>query len=252
MTRPEIELPDDVEALKAMVLAMAAKAARVEALEKQVDDLEARNADADERIERLTQILKAFDRARFGRRSERLASSTVDDEQHAFVFEEIETGIATIKAQVTKGRGSADSKRAPRPRKGFAPHLERVEVVIEPEELPEHAGKTKILIGEDVSERLDVVAAKFRVIVTRRPKYAFRNEDGVVQAAAPAHIIEGGIPTEATSGPDRRFQICRRAATLSPGSHLRTRQGRTRPQADGSMDGQAGVRAQYPRRLHPR
>src|SRR5690349_14025798 len=117
MTRPEIELPDDVEALKAMVLAMAAKAARVEALEKQVDDLEARNADADERIERLTQILKAFDRARFGRRSERLASSTVDDEQHAFVFEEIETGIATIKAQVTKGRGSADSKRAPRPRK---------------------------------------------------------------------------------------------------------------------------------------
>lgn len=46
-----------------MVLAMAEKAARVEALEKQVDDLEARNADADERIERLTQILKAFDRA---------------------------------------------------------------------------------------------------------------------------------------------------------------------------------------------
>ncbi|MBV2185676.1 MAG: hypothetical protein KUL88_14170, partial [Rhizobium sp.] len=44
---------------------------------------------------------------------------------------------------------------------------------------------------------LDVVPAKFRVIVTRRPKYAFKNEDGVIQAAAPAHIIEGGIPTEA-------------------------------------------------------
>ncbi len=113
MMRPEIELPDDVEALKAMVLAMAAKAARVEALEKQVDDLEARNADADERIERLTQILKAFDRARFGRRSEKL-TPPVDDEQHAFVFEEIETGIAAIKAQVTKGRGNADGKRAPR------------------------------------------------------------------------------------------------------------------------------------------
>jgi len=55
-----------------MVLAMAEKTARLEALEKQVDDLEARNADADERIERLTQILKAFDRARFGRRSEKL------------------------------------------------------------------------------------------------------------------------------------------------------------------------------------
>ncbi len=39
--------------------------------------------------------------------------------------------------------------------------------------------------------------ARFRVIVTRRPKYAFKNEDGVIQAPAPAHIIESGIPTEA-------------------------------------------------------
>ncbi len=60
-------------------------------------------------------------------------------------------------------------------------------MVIEPEDLPEHAGKTKILIGEDISERLDVVAAKFRVIVTRRPKYAFKNEDGVIRLR-PRHI----------------------------------------------------------------
>lgn len=32
-----------------------------------------------------------------------------------------------------------------------------------------------------LAERLDVVPAKFRVIVTRRPKYAFRNADGVVR-----------------------------------------------------------------------
>ncbi len=70
-------------------------------------------------------------------------------------------------------------------------------MVIEPEDLPEHAGKQKVLIGEDVSERLDVIPAKFRVIVTRRPKYAFKNADRVIQAPAPAHIIEGGIPTEA-------------------------------------------------------
>jgi transposase len=176
---------------------MAEKAALTDALESEVADLKARNADADERIERLTQILKAFDRARFGRRSEKLASPTIDDEQQAFVFEEIETGIAAIRAKVNKGAADPDGKRAPRPRKGFAPHLERVEVVIEPDELPEHVGKQKVLIGEDVSERLDVVPAKFRVIVTRRPKYAFKNEDGVIQASAPAHIIEGGIPTEA-------------------------------------------------------
>jgi len=161
--------------------------------------LKARSSDADERIKRLMQILKAYDRARFGRRSEKLGTgepSGDEDAQQAFVFEEIETGISALRAQTGQGR-SSDEKRPPRARKGFPPHLERVEVVIEPEDLPEHAGKQKVLIGEDVSERLDVIPAKFRVIVTRRPKYAFKGWDGVIQALAPAHIIESGLPTEA-------------------------------------------------------
>jgi transposase len=46
---------------------------------------------------------------------------------------------------------------------------------------------------------LDVVPAQFRVIVTRRPKYACRAcTDGVVQAPAPARLIQAGPPTEAT------------------------------------------------------
>lgn len=102
MTPPDLQLPDDVETLKAMVLALAEKAARTDALESEVADLKARNSNADERIERLTQILKAFDRARFGRRSETLGSAGIDDEQQAFVFEEIETGIAAIRAKVNK------------------------------------------------------------------------------------------------------------------------------------------------------
>ena len=54
-------------------------------------------------------------------------------------------------------------------------------------------------ISEDVSEKLDIVPAQFRVLVTRRPKYACRAcEEVVVQAAAPSRLIEGGIPTEAT------------------------------------------------------
>ena len=51
----------------------------------------------------------------------------------------------------------------------------------------------------DVAERLDVVPAQFRVLVVRRPKYACRAcEDVIVQAPAPARLIEGGLPTEAT------------------------------------------------------
>jgi transposase len=196
MIAEDLPLPDDLDLLKSMVRAMAQKAA---VLEDENATLKARSSDADERIQRLMEILKAYDRARFGRRSERLGTSGPSDDadaQQAFVFEEIETGIAALRAQVGKDRIS-DQKRPPRPRKALPPHLERVEVVIEPEDLPEHVGKQKVLIGEDVSERLDVIPAKFRVIVTRRPKYAFKGWEGVIQALAPAHIIESGLPTEA-------------------------------------------------------
>ena len=194
------ELPDDVDALKAMVLAMAGQAARLEArnsdLEAQTNHLALINKAADERIATLTAIVKMLERARYGRRSERLGGAMLDDDQYAFVLDEIETGLSAIQAEL-QGVGQERPKRAPRPRKGFAAHLERVEQVIEPEVPAGCEDLEKVLIGEDVSERLDVTAAKFRVIVTRRPKYTYRDRDGVFQAPAPAHIIESGIPTEA-------------------------------------------------------
>ena len=79
-------------------------------------------------------------------------------------------------------------------------HLPRIEIVVDIDDktCPCCQGELH-RIGEDKSERLDMVPAQFRVLVTRRPKYACRTcEDGVVQAPAPARLIEGGLPTEAT------------------------------------------------------
>ena len=60
-------------------------------------------------------------------------------------------------------------------------------------------GAERHVVGEGVSERLDIVPAQFRFIVTRRPKYACRScEAGVIQAPAKPRLIEGGMPTEAT------------------------------------------------------
>ena len=60
-----------------------------------------------------------------------------------------------------------------------------------------HCGGDRHVIGEDVAERLDVVPATFRVLVTR-PRYGCRSCEGaVVQAPAPARIVDGGLPTEA-------------------------------------------------------
>ena len=53
------------------------------------------------------------------------------------------------------------------------------------------------VIGEESSERLDVVPAQFHVIVTHRPKYACRACEKIVEAAAPEHLIKSGLPTEA-------------------------------------------------------
>jgi transposase len=165
MTKAVAELPDDVDALKAMIVAMADQRALLEARNSH---LEVVNKTADERIATLTAIVMMLERSRYGTRSERLRGATLSDEQHAFVFDEIKTGMAAVEAEQS---GVQDKpKRAQRPRKGLAAHLERVEIVIEPDIPAGCEGLEKVLIGEDVSERLDVMPAKFRVIVTRRPK----------------------------------------------------------------------------------
>lgn len=198
MVLPIPDLPDDVDALKAMISAMAeeraANEARLVAAQAEITRLEAVEKSANERIANLASILKVLQRTQHGTRSERLRLA-VNDEQVSFAFEEIETGLSAIQSELDRASGDKP-KRAPRPRKGFAAHLERIEEVIEPDFPAECAGLEKVLIGEDRSERLDVVPPKFRVIVTRRPKYAFRGRDGVIQALAPAHIIESGLPTE--------------------------------------------------------
>ena len=104
-------------------------------------------------------------------------SEKIDPAQHELELEDIETAIAQVEAEI-----DADERTAPvRPPKqrhtnrGSLPkHLERVEVVIEPE-LSCGCGAERHVIGEDVSERLDIIPAQFRVIVTRRPKYAIKN-----------------------------------------------------------------------------
>ena len=58
-------------------------------------------------------------------------------------------------------------------------------------------------IGEDQTERLDFIPARDQVGVTLRPKYVCppicrnRGRTGLVQAKAPAHLLQGSWPTEA-------------------------------------------------------
>jgi transposase len=199
------ELPDDVDHLKALALAALARADRLEtdaeafrsqtlSLTAKVEDLTQTNAAAKAEIDRLTSIIKTLRRDRFGKRSERLSAD--EAEQQSFVFEEVETGLAAIDARLS-------AKAEPKPRKAsadkprFPSHLERVEVILEPEIPPEFEGKVRVRIGQEESVRLDVVRARFRLIVTIRPKYAYKEPAAILQAPSPEHIVEAGLPTEA-------------------------------------------------------
>ncbi len=76
--------------------------------------------------------------------------------------------------------------------------LPRIEEIIEPDSTACPCGCGEMeRIGEDRTERLDIIPAQLRVIVTVRPKYACPAcKGGVSQAKTPPHLIEGGLPTE--------------------------------------------------------
>ena len=180
------DLPDDIDALKAMVLAAQSRT------EQQNGVIERKQ----ERIAQLEKLVADYKRALFGARSERACP-----EQFELALEDIETAQAAIHAaDEADGPLLARKSRPRKANRGALPkHLPRIEKVIEPESTTCGCGARRHVIGEDVSERLDIVPAQFRVIVTRRSKYACRScEDGILQAPAPAHLIPGGMPTEAT------------------------------------------------------
>ena len=105
--------------------------------------------------------------------------------------------IATRRLSRQHPTDNAAKRRASR---GALPaHLPRIEVTLAPEDTKCPCCQAAMtVIGEDTFERLDVIPAQYRVIVTKRPKLACRACAGtVVQAPAPARLIEGGIPTEA-------------------------------------------------------
>jgi transposase len=168
-------LPDDPGALKALVLEGRRELAR-----------------AQDANMRLWEALRQLQRAQFGRKSEKL-----DPDQLGLGMEETEQAIAEAQSPDATRPASQSGPRSVN-RGALPAHLPREEIVVAPLDTscPCCGGRMHIM-GEDRSERLDVIPAQFKVIVTRRPKYACRACEGaVVQAPAPARLIEGGIPTE--------------------------------------------------------
>jgi len=173
-------LPTDVDALHALVLSVVAER----------DALLEQN-------ERLQHLLLKLKRLQFGRKSERLP-----EDQRQLTLEDLEQAVAQVQAEAEKRDPKLRKQGAARRRasRGALPaHLPRIEITLTPDDTACPCCRSAMTVnGKDTSERLDVIPAQYRVIVTHRPKFACRSCEGtVVQEAAPARLIEGGIPTEA-------------------------------------------------------
>jgi transposase len=149
-----------------------------------------------ERCARLERLLKLANDARHGRSSEKLGP-----DQLQLVLEDIDQTVAALEAMEDRANPATRDKRAAarRANRGKLPeHLPRVIETLMPTQNCCPCCKGALHeIGVDESQRLDVVPAQYRVIVTRRPKLACRACFGVVvQHPAPERLIKGGLPTE--------------------------------------------------------
>lgn len=142
-------------------------------------------------IEALKLEILKLRRLQFGQKSEKRAYQI---EQLELRLEELETTEAQL-AEVLTAQGKATpSTRTSKTRREWPGHLARETHVVAPHEVscPSCSGTLKPL-GEDVSETIEYVPARFKVIRTVRTKLACARCDAIVQAPAPPRPIERGM-----------------------------------------------------------
>jgi transposase len=176
-----LNLPDDAAALKEIIVFQQEK--------------------YEERIDYLEQMVCLLQKELFGRKSEK---HVLPDHEQRSLFDPIEAPEPDRRILEEK-IVIPEHTRKKRGRKPLPADLPRVDVV---HDLPEQekqcdCGATLSCIGQDVSEKLDYVPAKIRVIRHIRYKYACKNCEGVDSqgptvkiAPPPVQLIPKSIASE--------------------------------------------------------
>lgn len=155
--------------------------------------------DLQDRNSHLLAVVATLRRAVFGPRSEKLA--VIDRAQLRLELNDVSEVPAAANDDSVElpARFRASRPKAARNIGALPKHLPRCEIVIDPEStVCPCCGGAMHLIGEDVSEQLDVIPAVLQVKRIRRPRYGCRSCEGaVVQAKAPPRLVENGMATTA-------------------------------------------------------
>jgi transposase len=178
------DLPNDVEALKGVLIqrdaALAERSAKLEVAEALVlsQKLE---------LEKLRFEIACLKRQKYGRSSEQLDRELT---QMQLSIEDLEASLAQRPVHVRPAVKQAPTQPARRP---LPEHLPREEIVHDPPCTCPACGGELRRLGEDVSEMLEYVPGRYKVIRHVRPKLSCASCQKIVQVSAPSRPIERGI-----------------------------------------------------------
>jgi transposase len=174
-------LPDDIDALKAALL--AERSARLES--------EAKAAGAEAMVAHLKLLIAKLKHDHFGASSER-GRKLLD--QLEMQLEDLETvaGEAEAAAEHNPTTPNRPTTRGKPVRGPLPAHLPRERVVLpSPSTCPCCGGKLSKL-GESVTETLEIVPRRWKTIQTVREKWSCRSCEAITQPPAPFHPIARG------------------------------------------------------------
>jgi transposase len=187
MSHAAADLPDDPVALKAMIVALQAENEKMSATLRAHDLL----------IQSLRIRIAKLQKQKFGASSERIEREI---EQLELALEDLQ--VAMAEADETPHDESDETEAAPsagperkkprrRPRVSEGTPRERRE--LDPGETCPDCGGALRIVGEDVSELLDMIAAQLKVIEIARVKKSCRCCEKMVQCPAPSRPIPGSM-----------------------------------------------------------
>jgi transposase len=185
---PDVDtLPEDPVLLRAMVLGLRAEIAGIAAANRAYEAL----------VQALRITIARLKKQRFGASSEKIEREI---EQLELALESLETARAaadqTPEAEAPEGGDAAPDTVPPQRRRGkprIAEDAPRERIVLDPGERCPDCGGALRLVGEDVAEILEFIAAKLKVVEIHRPKKSCRDCERMVQTAAPPRPIRRGM-----------------------------------------------------------
>ena len=184
-------LPEDVATLKRLLQARDAELVQARA---EVSNARAEASSAEALVVHLRLTIEKLKRDLFGARNERKARLV---DQMELQLEELEAAAtedelaAEKAAATTQVRTFTRRKPARRP---FPAHLPRERVIVPGPTTCSCCGSSRLAkLGEDVTERLEVVPRQWKVVQTVREKFTCRDCERISQAPAPFSVLPRGL-----------------------------------------------------------